>query len=92
MDVCDKSMGDIWKFITWEHYTTQRQLFIVKFTITGESLVTTIRKERLIFNRSNAPNRSTVKKMIERFECFDSVVDVNHTTRTLSGVEKQTSG
>lgn len=53
-------------------------------------MIPTIREVRLIFGRNNFPNSSTVERIIEKFERTASVVDVIHTKRVRSDVQKQT--
>jgi len=75
-----------------ERYTQERRvIFVKKHYKYGESYAETVRKVHGIFGRRNAPNQSTVQRMIKKFEetvsIMDSKLPVRHRTgRSLDNI------
>ena len=60
-----------------ERYTKEQRLVMVKTHFKyGECYAETVRKLRKIFGRQNAPNQSTVQRLIKKFEETGSIVDI----------------
>ena len=59
-----------------QRYTKEQRVIIVKTHYKyGESYVETARKVRGIFGRQNEPNKSTVQRLIKKFEETGSIMD-----------------
>lgn len=52
-----------------QKYNEERRVFVVKTHYkNGESFVVMVRKLRMILGHFRAPNESTVRKLVEKFE------------------------
>lgn len=59
-----------------QHYSNEQRLIIVKTHYkSGESFAETVRRLRAIFGRNNAPNESTVRRLINKFETKFTLMD-----------------
>jgi len=59
-----------------ECYTKEQRVIVVKTHYNyGESYAETVRKIRGIFGRRNAPNQSTVQRIIKKFEETGSIMN-----------------
>lgn len=69
-----------------ERYTKEQRILIVKTHYkNGESVATTVRKLRTILGHHHAPNESTVRRLIKKFEESGSVADNKSPGRPRSG-------
>lgn len=65
-----------------ERYSNEQRLIIVKtYYKNGECFAETVRKLRAIFGRNNAPNESTVRRLIKKFETKFKLMDEKSTVR-----------
>lgn len=65
-----------------QHYSNEQRLIIVKTHYkSGESFAETVRRLRAIFGRNNAPNESTVRRLINKFETKFTLMDEKTTVR-----------
>lgn len=75
-----------------ERYTTEQRVIVVKTHYKyGECYAETVRRLRGIFGRQNAPNMSTVQRLIQKFEGTGSTVNRKvavrrRTTRSLENI------
>ncbi|KAK4875603.1 hypothetical protein RN001_012025 [Aquatica leii] len=59
-----------------EKYSNKQRLIIVKtYYRCGESFSKTVRQLRQVFDRNYAPNESTVKRLITKFETKVTLMD-----------------
>jgi transposase len=69
-----------------ERYTKEQRIIIMKTHYKyGESYAETVRKDRGIFGRQNAPNESTVRRLIKKFEETGSIMDTKSPLRHRTG-------
>jgi hypothetical protein len=75
-----------------ERYTKEQRVIVVKTHYKyRESYAETVRKIRGIFSRQNAPNQSTVQRIIKKFEETGSIMIsklpvCHHTGRSLENI------
>ena len=63
-------------------YTLQQRIDIVKIHYkNGENFAVTVRKTKALFCRHEAPSQPTIVKLVEKFELFGQVSDVNNRNR-----------
>ncbi len=73
-----------------DEYTLQQRLQIVQlFYKNNRSYKTTLRALRLIYGRHNVPHRSTIRRLIEKFETTFSLHNVRALTRRRKARSKQ---
>jgi hypothetical protein len=74
------------RLVVIERYTKEQRVIVVKTHYKyAESYAETVRKIRGIFGRRNAPNQSTVQRIIQKFEETDSVTNSNLPVRHRTG-------
>ena len=65
-----------------ERYTLQQRIEIIKIHYkNGENLAVTVRKTKAFLGRREAPCRTTIHKLMEKFELLGQVSDVKNKTR-----------
>lgn len=65
-----------------ERYTLQQRIEIIKIHYkNGEILAETVRKTRTFLGRREAPCRTAIQKLVEKFELLGQVSDVKNKTR-----------
>ena len=58
-------------------YTSQQRVEIIKiYYRNSESVTSTLRVLRPIYGRNNRPTRSTIERLVEKFESIDTVQNV----------------
>ena len=68
-----------------DRYTLAQRIEIVKIHYkNGEHIANTIRKVRTVFGHHQAPSRTAIVKLIDKFERLGQVSDVKTPTRTRS--------
>jgi hypothetical protein len=80
------------RLVVVERYKKEQRLVMVKTHYKfGECYAETVRKLRGIYGRQNAPNQSTVQRLIKKFEETGSIVDIRspgraHARRSLENI------
>ena len=65
-----------------ERYTLQQHIEIIKIHYkNSENLAVTIRKTKAFLGRPEAPCRTAIQKLVQKFELLGHVSDVNNKTR-----------
>ena len=65
-----------------ERYTLQQRIEIIKIHYkNGENLAVTVRKTKAFLGRREAPCRTAIQKLVEKFELLGQVSDVKNKTR-----------
>ena len=60
-----------------ERYTSQQRVEIIQvYSRNSESLASTLRALRPIYGRNNRPSRSTIERLVEKFESTGTVQNV----------------
>lgn len=76
----------LFRLLKMERFSKEQRVIIVKTHYkNGESYVETARKLRQIFSRESAPNVSTIRRVVKKFEETGSIMDNKNPLRQRTG-------